>query len=314
MQKKFLNMGVNGNDMEEAERRAKEAEETIGVLKLHLQFLQKIAAQKQTPGIQEQVSALSKENEKLREEAAKLKRELTYWEIRNGMSQVPFPTKKTSGVVKSESDSKQPIPVTSATAIQSGKLDQPTDAKLQKKKEKKEKKPQKEKSAVAKVDVSRLDFRVGKILSVKLHPDADTLYVEEVDIGEEGGPRTVCSGLVQSIPMEQLQDRMVVMMCNLKPVKMRGIVSQAMVMCACTPEKTEALDPPPGSSIGDRIVFEGYPGEPDALLNPKKKVWETVQPDLLTDDECVATYKGSPFMVLGKGVCKAQTLKRSPVK
>lgn len=29
------------------------------------------------------------------------------------------------------------------------------------------------------VDVSRLDMRVGKILSVKLHPDADTLYVEE---------------------------------------------------------------------------------------------------------------------------------------
>ena len=53
---------------------------------------------------------------------------------------------------------------------------------------------------------------------------------------------------------------------------MRGVVSQAMVMCASTPEKVEALDPPPGSVPGDRIVVEEYPGEPDAQLNPKKKV------------------------------------------
>lgn len=40
------------------------------------------------------------------------------------------------------------------------------------------------------VDVRRLDFRVGRILSVKKHPDADSLYVEEVDVGE-GKARTV---------------------------------------------------------------------------------------------------------------------------
>jgi tRNA-binding EMAP/Myf-like protein len=40
------------------------------------------------------------------------------------------------------------------------------------------------------VDVGRLDFRVGRILSAKKHPDADSLYVEEVDVGE-GKPRTV---------------------------------------------------------------------------------------------------------------------------
>jgi len=50
-------------------------------------------------------------------------------------------------------------------------------------------------------------------------------------------------------------------MCNLKPAKMRGIVSQAMVMCANCPEKVEIIDPPPGSAPGDRIVFEGYLGK-----------------------------------------------------
>ena len=64
------------------------------------------------------------------------------------------------------------------------------------------------------------------------HPDADSLYLEKIDVGEEQ-PRTVISGLAGVIPLEDLADRMVVMLCNLKPQKMRGIESQAMVMCAC---------------------------------------------------------------------------------
>lgn len=55
----------------------------------------------------------------------------------------------------------------------------------------------------AKVDVSRLDLRVGRIVTAKKHPDADSLYVEEVDVGEEA-PRTVVSGLVKHIPLEQV--------------------------------------------------------------------------------------------------------------
>lgn len=55
-------------------------------------------------------------------------------------------------------------------------------------------------------------------------------------------------------------------------------------------------------------------GEPDKELNPKKKVWEQVQPDLRTDDQCVATYKGAAFEVAGKGVCKAQTMSNSHIK
>lgn len=55
-------------------------------------------------------------------------------------------------------------------------------------------------------------------------------------------------------------------------------------------------------------------GEPDKELNPKKKVWEQVQPDLRTDDKCVATYKGAAFEVTGKGVCKAQTMSNSGIK
>jgi tRNA-binding EMAP/Myf-like protein len=50
------------------------------------------------------------------------------------------------------------------------------------------------------VDVSRLDLRVGLIRKAWRHPDADSLYVEEMDLGEASGPRTVVSGLVKHIP------------------------------------------------------------------------------------------------------------------
>ena len=81
---------------------------------------------------------------------------------------------------------------------------------------KKEKKFKAEKTPAAPVDIGRLDLRVGHIRlktnynrkciayflsgrSAKKHPDAHSLYVEEIDVGEEK-PRTVISGLVKFIP------------------------------------------------------------------------------------------------------------------
>lgn len=76
-----------------------------------------------------------------------------------------------------------------------------------------------------------MDIRIGKIVEVSKHPEADSLYVEKIDLGEEQ-PRTIVSGLVNFIPIEEMKDRMVVVLCNLKPAKMRGIESQGMVLCA----------------------------------------------------------------------------------
>ncbi|GAA6228066.1 aminoacyl tRNA synthase complex-interacting multifunctional protein 1-like, partial [Lates japonicus] len=165
----------------------------------------------------------------------------------------------------------------------------------------------------ARVDVSRLDLRVGRILTALHYKETDNLYVEQVDVGE-ATPRTVVSNLAQHIPVDQMQNRMAVLLCNLKPVKVRGVVSQATVMCASSPDKVEILDPPSGAVPGDRVTFQGFPGEPDKELNPRKKVWEQIQPDLRTDSQCVATYKGAAFEVVGKGVCKSQTMSDSEIK
>ncbi|KAF8502533.1 hypothetical protein JB92DRAFT_2973261 [Gautieria morchelliformis] len=135
---------------------------------------------------------------------------------------------------------------------------------------------------------SMIDLRVGHIIDVQKHPDADGLYVEQIDIGEETGPRTVVSGLVNYIPIEQMRDRPLIAVCNLKPANMRGVKSFAMVLCATHKDGKDAgieiVDPPKHSKPGDRIYFEG-PYENDQpldQLNPKKKIFETIQPGFTT--------------------------------
>ncbi|XP_036411511.1 tyrosine--tRNA ligase, cytoplasmic [Megalops cyprinoides] len=155
---------------------------------------------------------------------------------------------------------------------------------------------------------SRLDIRVGKVISVERHPDADSLYLEKIDVGE-AEPRTVVSGLVAYVPQEELQDRLVVLLCNLKPQKMRGVESQAMLLCASIegePRRVEPLDPPEGSSPGERVFVEGYDaGKPDDELKPKKKVFEKLQEDLKISGECVAQWKEKDLMTkLGQITCK----------
>lgn len=105
--------------------------------------------------------------------------------------------------------------------------------------------------------------------------------------------RTVCSGLNGLIPLEDMQNRKIVTVCNLKPVTMRGIKSCAMVLAA-SPRVAEGEDshggpvelvnPPADSKAGDRVFFEGWEGEPESVLNPKKKIWETIQPGFTTLD------------------------------
>ncbi|KAI5670035.1 hypothetical protein M9H77_19888 [Catharanthus roseus] len=141
-----------------------------------------------------------------------------------------------------------------------------------------------------------LDIRVGKIIKAWRHEEADSLYVEEVDVGEPE-PRIICSGLVKYVPLHQLQGINVVVLANLKPRNMRGVKSYGMLMAAsdASHENVELLVPPEGSLPGQRIWFgntEEIENLPDAASPnqiQKKKIWELVQPHLRTDDSCIAT-------------------------
>lgn len=258
--------------------------------------------------IERRKKELTEENAALTKEVEEALAQLRSLEVRNGKKQIPVPGSRgmcTKVVNETESSS-----ASAAASTPTVNTAAPKEKKV------KEKKPAAEKPnavAEAPVDVGRLDMRVGRIIEVGRHPDADSLYVEKIDCGEPA-PRTVVSGLVKFVPIEEMQNRLVVVLCNLKPAKMRGVVSEAMVMCASSADKVEVLSPPASAIPGDLVHCEGYPREPDAQLNPKKKVFETCAPDLMTNAELIACYKGSPLHIPGKGKLLAQSLKNVQVK
>lgn len=200
----------------------------------------------------------------------------------------------------------------------------------QKKKEKKEKapKPQKAPAAAAPLSPSLIDLRVGHILKAIKHPEADSLYVSTIAMGDKPGTedtseyegqvvRTVCSGLNGLVPLEEMQGRKVVVVANLKPVKMRGIKSCAMVLAASPRLKegeedhhagpVELVTPPADSKAGERVYFEGWEGEPEGVLNPKKKVWEMIQPGFTTTADLDVGFDAGVVKELSKEGEQAKT-------
>lgn len=77
---------------------------------------------------------------------------------------------------------------------------------------------------------SLLDVRVGKVTSIEDHPDAEKLYVMEVDLGDER--RQMVAGLKGYYTKEELDGRDLVLLCNLQPAKLRGVESNAMLLAA----------------------------------------------------------------------------------
>lgn len=157
---------------------------------------------------------LREENTQLLAAVEEAKKKLVNLEVQNGVKQIPIPNQTVNASVI-----EQPPSVDTESVGQDASA-----AKEKPKKEKKEKKPKEQKEPVGElpVDVGRLDLRIGKVLDVQRHPDADSLYVLKINVGEEK-PRTVCSGLVKHIPIDDLKDKALVVLCNLKPVKVNCI-------------------------------------------------------------------------------------------
>jgi methionyl-tRNA synthetase len=80
-------------------------------------------------------------------------------------------------------------------------------------------------------DFLKVDLRVGTILSAEKLPDADKLLLLKVDIGE-AEPRQLLAGLAMYYDPEKIVGRKVVVVANLKPRKMRGLMSQGMICAA----------------------------------------------------------------------------------
>ena len=97
---------------------------------------------------------------------------------------------------------------------------------------------------VAYADFARLEMRVGKIVAVKRHENADKLYIVQVDVGEK--TLQTVTRLVPYYSEEELMGKTVVVLCNLQKAKMRGETSECMLLCAET-----------GDGSGKRAVNAG---------------------------------------------------------
>jgi len=77
-------------------------------------------------------------------------------------------------------------------------------------------------------DFAKIDLRVGTITSAERIPKADKLLKLEVDMGTE--VRTICSGIAEHFAPEEIVGKQVTVVANLAPRKMRGIVSNGMIL------------------------------------------------------------------------------------
>ena len=114
---------------------------------------------------------------------------------------------------------------------------------------------------------SRLDLRVAKIEKVEQHPDAEKLYIEQIDVG--GKKRQIVSGLKEHYKPKELEGKKIILVTNLKPAKLRGVESQGMLLAVESKDKKVGLltskDEP-----GEQVFIEGVKQKPAKEIDIKE--------------------------------------------
>ncbi|MDD5508600.1 MAG: methionine--tRNA ligase [Bacteroidales bacterium] len=101
-------------------------------------------------------------------------------------------------------------------------------------------------------DFSKMDIRLGTILEAKKVPQADKLLELRIDTGID--QRTVVAGIATQFSPEEVVGRQVCFLVNLEPRKLRGLISQGMILMAEAPDgKLAFLTPDPSLPDGSDI-------------------------------------------------------------
>ena len=162
--------------------------------------------------------------------------ELTGWESASRFGLLPAGTKVQKGEalfpridVKKELADIVPTPKAEAP-----KAEEKKPAKTAKKEEKKEEKlPE---GIISIDDFAKVQLRVARILTAEKVEGSDKLLKLSVKLGEGEPLRTVVSGIARFYTPEAIEGRQVVLVSNLKPVKLKGIKSEGMILCASDAE------------------------------------------------------------------------------
>jgi methionine--tRNA ligase beta chain len=179
-------------------------------------------------------------------------------------------------------------------------------------------------------DVLRVSIRAGTITEATSHPDADTLWVLKVDVGDDSGEyRTVVTGLggryendatKSKEALSSLVNRKVAFVTNLKPAKMRGIESFAMILAASNDDQVELLDIPTDVPNGELLCFEGKGmSQPDDMMKSKGalKAFDRFKECLYVNDDGTVVYRsdGKDYNLMSSGgEVKVSSLKNVSVQ
>jgi methionyl-tRNA synthetase len=109
-------------------------------------------------------------------------------------------------------------------------------------------------------DFAKVQIKMGKILAAERIEGSDKLLKLSVDLGE-AAPRTICSGIAQYYSPEDMIGKMVPVITNLAPRKMRGIESNGMVLFGIDETVIPGVD-----------GAESKPGHVPVMLNSVKEV------------------------------------------
>jgi tRNA-binding EMAP/Myf-like protein len=135
-------------------------------------------------------------------------------------------------------------------------------------------------------------------------------------VGEDQ-PRQIASGLREHYTLDDMLNRLVVVVCNLKEAKLQGFVSNGMVLAAKNKDTNvvELVTPPASAKVGERLTLDVSTSQMaswPANAVKKHKVWETVSANLHTNSEGAACWISQPILS-ASGQCTVATNVNCPV-
>lgn len=100
-------------------------------------------------------------------------------------------------------------------------------------------------------DFKQLDLKVAKILKVENHPNADKLYVLTIGLGAE--EKTIVAGIRTYYKPEELVNKAIIVINNLEPANVRGVISHGMLLAARDDLSLAVLTPDKEIKAGSSI-------------------------------------------------------------
>lgn len=99
-------------------------------------------------------------------------------------------------------------------------------------------------------EFAKVDLRVARIVQAENHPSADKLLRLQLDDGS-GTPRQICAGIRGHYALETLVGRLIIIVANLEPRKIRGEESRGMLLAASDMPKDAAA----GTNVERKVIL-----------------------------------------------------------